>query len=114
MAIMVIKTCEQVEGGLPFDVKWKMYFNVFLDFIIGFVPILGDIGDAMFHANTRNAIILERYLRANKGRTERTEGGYISTPGLPPLTKTAVAERAVGTSSRNGIRTGTVLTEWTQ
>lgn len=45
MALMVLRTCEQIEGGLPSDVKAKMYFNIVLDFGIGLVPFLGDIAD---------------------------------------------------------------------
>ncbi len=45
MAIMVLRTCQQVEGGLPADVTSKMYFNIILDFGIGLVPFLGDVAD---------------------------------------------------------------------
>ena len=45
MALMVLRTCQQVEGGLPANVKAKMYFNIILDFGIGLVPILGDVAD---------------------------------------------------------------------
>ena len=45
MAIMVIRTCQLVEGGLPANVKLKMYLNIILDFVVGLVPVLGDIGD---------------------------------------------------------------------
>jgi hypothetical protein len=40
-----------------------MYTNMALDFGIGLVPVLGDIADAWFKCNTRNNIVLERYLR---------------------------------------------------
>jgi hypothetical protein len=63
MAIMVLRTCQQVEGGLPAEVTSKMWFNIILDFGIGLVPLLGDIADAVFRANTRNAVVLEKYLR---------------------------------------------------
>jgi hypothetical protein len=45
MAIMVLQTCKQVEGGLPLEVMSKMYFNIILDFGIGLIPFLGDIAD---------------------------------------------------------------------
>lgn len=45
MAMMVLRTCQQVEGGLPAAVKSKMMFNIVLDFGIGLVPFLGDIAD---------------------------------------------------------------------
>jgi hypothetical protein len=45
MAMMVLRTCQQVEGGLPNEVKAKMLFNIVLDFGVGLVPFLGDIAD---------------------------------------------------------------------
>lgn len=45
MAMMVLRTCQQVEGGLPKDVQAKMMFNIIVDFGIGLVPFLGDIAD---------------------------------------------------------------------
>jgi hypothetical protein len=62
MAIMVLRTCEQIEGGLPLNIKMEMYVNICLDFVIGLLPFLGDIADALFRANIRNAVVLERYL----------------------------------------------------
>jgi hypothetical protein len=49
MAIMVLRTCEQVEGGLPANVKSKMMMNIVLDFGIGLIPFLGDIADGKPH-----------------------------------------------------------------
>lgn len=43
MAIMVMRTCGQIQGGLPADVKMKMYLNIIVDFGIGLVPFLGDV-----------------------------------------------------------------------
>jgi hypothetical protein len=85
MAIMVIRTCQLVEGGLPANVTLKMYLNIILDFVIGLVPVLGDIADAMFRANTRNAIILEEHLRESGTEKLRVQGGLISlsVPGDP-------------------------------
>src|SRR5881396_383491 len=63
MALMVINTCETVEGGLDSQTRNKMYMNIILDFLVGLVPFLGDIADAMYKCNTRNAILLEDFLR---------------------------------------------------
>lgn len=61
--MMVVKTCEGIEGGLPSHLRTMMLFNVIIDFVIGLVPFLGDIADAVFKCNTRNAVILEKHLR---------------------------------------------------
>lgn len=74
MAIMVMRTCEQVEGGLPANVRSKMYLNIVLDFGIGLVPFLGDIADAVFRANTRNAVELEKHLRAKGAKAMKAQG----------------------------------------
>jgi hypothetical protein len=74
MAMMVLRTCQQVEGGLPNEVKAKMLFNIVLDFGIGLVPFLGDIADALFRANTRNAVVLEKFLRAKGERALKAQG----------------------------------------
>lgn len=78
MAMMVLRTCQQVEGGLPNSIKSKMMFNIIFDFFIGLIPFLGDLADAAFRANTKNAIELENYLR-EKGAKNLKAQGRIST-----------------------------------
>ncbi|KAI9829526.1 MAG: hypothetical protein M1826_005570 [Phylliscum demangeonii] len=78
MAAMVIKTCAKVEGGLPRDVYQRMLFNVILDFVVGLVPFLGDIADVFYRCNTRNVVILEKYLREKGARA-----AAAAAPGLP-------------------------------
>jgi hypothetical protein len=82
MAIMVLRTCQQVEGGLPKDVQSKMYFNIMLDFVVGLVPFLGDIADAVFRANTRNAVELEKFLRKKGAAALKAQGNH--TPAIDP------------------------------
>src|SRR5438874_2066012 len=82
MAMMVLRTCQQVEGGLPANVKSKMMFNIVLDFAIGLVPLIGDVADALFRANTRNAVVLEKYLREKGAKTLKAQGH--APPALDP------------------------------
>jgi len=82
MAMMVYRTCQQVDGGLPSDVQAKMMFNICLDFGIGLIPFLGDIADAVFRANTRNAVVLEKFLRAKGAKALKNQG--IATPPNDP------------------------------
>lgn len=49
MAVMVLRTCQQVEGGLPNAVRSKMFFNIIVDFAVGLVPFIGDIADGKFY-----------------------------------------------------------------
>lgn len=61
--MMVVKNCEDIEGGLPSRLRTTMLINVIIDFIIGLIPFLGDVVDAVYKCNTRNAVILEKHLR---------------------------------------------------
>ena len=45
-----------------------MSFNIFLDAVIGSIPILGGIFDFFFKANTRNIRLLEKYYNQGKYR----------------------------------------------
>jgi hypothetical protein len=83
MAMMVLRTCQQVEGGLPNAIKAKMLFNIVLDFGVGLVPIIGDIADALFRANTRNAVVLEKFLREKGAQNLKIHSGQ-RTPPLDP------------------------------
>ncbi|KAH7342712.1 PH domain-containing protein [Rhexocercosporidium sp. MPI-PUGE-AT-0058] len=76
MAMMVYRSCTKVEGGLPSDVKSKMMFNIVIDFCVGLVPFLGDIADALFRANTKNAVVLETYLREKGAKALQAQGHH--------------------------------------
>ncbi|RPA98177.1 hypothetical protein L873DRAFT_1688605 [Choiromyces venosus 120613-1] len=72
LALMVIRTASQAK--LPSSVTAQMMFNVIIDFVIGLVPFLGDIADIAFKANTRNAIVLEIFLRERGAENIRRQG----------------------------------------
>ncbi|QIW94653.1 hypothetical protein AMS68_000171 [Peltaster fructicola] len=76
LAISVYKKCQKVEGGLDSSTSLQMLINIALDFAVGLIPFLGDIADAAFKCNTKNARLLEVYLDKkhrprNQGRDER-------------------------------------------
>jgi hypothetical protein len=48
MAIMVMRTADKITGGLPADVRMKMYINIIVDFGIGLVPFLGDVSSSRY------------------------------------------------------------------
>jgi hypothetical protein len=91
LAMMVVRSCEEIDGGLPAALRFKMMINVIIDFVIGLVPLVGDIADAIYKANTRNAVILETYLRekgakgtkAASKRSTRREQPVEVDPSLP-------------------------------
>jgi len=82
LALLVMKTCMKIDGGLPTSVKSRMMFNIIIDFVIGIVPFAGDIVDAAFKANTRNAALLEQHLR-EEGRKNLKKSG-LPVPAIDP------------------------------
>ncbi|KAG9585035.1 hypothetical protein KCU77_g10191, partial [Aureobasidium melanogenum] len=62
IALLLVKGCMKVQGGLPMGILIQMLINVAIDFLIGIVPFIGDIADAYFKANTKNCRLLEKHL----------------------------------------------------
>lgn len=48
--------------GVSWSVKSRIIINMLIDFFGGLLPIVGDIFDAFFKANTRNTQLLKNYL----------------------------------------------------
>jgi hypothetical protein len=49
--------------GAPRSVLARMIANVAIDTVVGWVPVLGDLFDVGWKANTRNLAILEQHLQ---------------------------------------------------
>jgi len=50
------------ETKAPAHVIARMLGNVAIDFVLGVVPLVGDLFDLVFKANRKNAMLLERHL----------------------------------------------------
>lgn len=48
--------------GASRRVQWRIIRNMLIEFFVGLFPLLGDVFDAVFKANTRNTRLLKRYL----------------------------------------------------
>ena len=46
---------------VPAPVIFRMFVNIFLDLIIGSIPILGDLFDLSWKANVRNVRLMQEY-----------------------------------------------------
>jgi Domain of unknown function (DUF4112) len=53
-----------VKFDLPRSVMLRMVFNIAIDAIVGAVPILGDLFDTTWKANTKNVNLLEAHLKS--------------------------------------------------
>ena len=74
LALLLVWQCTRIECGLG-STLYRMLLNVLVDFGVGLIPILGDLFDASFKANTKNVRLLERRLdevyRPKSGRNEK-------------------------------------------
>jgi hypothetical protein len=57
---------EAARLGAPRAVLLRMAVNLLLDFLVGAVPVLGDLFDFAFKANRRNLELLRRALAARR------------------------------------------------
>ncbi|KAE8131798.1 hypothetical protein BDV38DRAFT_297532 [Aspergillus pseudotamarii] len=86
LAMMVVNTCDKIDGGLPTRLRMMMLINVIIDFAIGLVPFVGDLADAMYKCNTRNAVMLEKHLREKGAKAlseQRRRHENDTDPSLP-------------------------------
>lgn len=48
--------------GVPLYLKLKMAKNIFIDWLVGLIPLVGDIFDIGWKANMRNSTLLLHYI----------------------------------------------------
>ena len=60
---------------VPRVILLKMMFSALLDALIGAVPVLGNVGDVFWRANTSNLALLERHARP--GAVRPSTGDYV-------------------------------------
>jgi hypothetical protein len=64
-------------AGAPASVLGRMAVNVWVDTLIGGIPLLGDLFDFGYQANLRNVALLERSLADPRG-ARRAGRGFIA------------------------------------
>lgn len=47
---------------LPWHVKTTMIWNLFIDWLIGLIPLLGDVFDVGWKANQKNVALIKKYI----------------------------------------------------
>jgi hypothetical protein len=61
------------QAGVPRVTVARMALNIALDYIVGIVPIVGDMFDVYWKANVRNVELMRRHARANPEQERRLE-----------------------------------------
>jgi len=82
LGLMVLRSADKIEGGLPQSLKIQMLFWIFVDFVVGLVPFVGDLLDAVVRANTKIAILLEAHLREKGIKNLKASG--LPVPEVDP------------------------------
>jgi hypothetical protein len=67
---------QAIQFRLPLTILVRMLFNIILDGTVGSIPILGDLFDTTWKANTRNVNLLEAHLR-DPVRSKQTNQWFL-------------------------------------
>lgn len=62
--------------GVPRIVQLRMIFNVAIDVLTGFIPLIGDLFDFAWKANNRNMALLERHMYEEHGPS-RSDWAFV-------------------------------------
>jgi hypothetical protein len=65
---------------VPSEIQLHMLSNIALDALIGTVPVIGDVFDFVFKAQTRNLALLDTWLETPHQTARRSKRGLILIP----------------------------------
>ncbi|PGH19417.1 hypothetical protein AJ80_03917 [Polytolypa hystricis UAMH7299] len=102
LALMVVMSCNKIDGKLPTGIRLRMLFNVAIDFFIGLIPIVGDLADAIYKCNTRNAVLLEKFLKERGEKNLQNSEKQNSDPENNGRIREAEEERGRHHQQRGG------------
>jgi len=92
--VLVIRKARRAE--IPWWLTQRMIFNLAVATTVGLVPIVGDVILAAFRANSRNAALLEEFLRLRGENVTRTAGetSALAERGTNPRDEPQTAHEA--------------------
>jgi hypothetical protein len=67
------------KAGVPGHIRAKMIWNIFIDWLIGSIPLVGDLFDIGWKANTKNVKIITEYYQKQKD-ADILDGDYTKVP----------------------------------
>lgn len=101
-ALQLVRKARTIEGGLPKGLEAEMMANVMFDFGIGLIPIVGDFINVLYKCNSRNFILLEKYLVKKYGAIANP-----LPPSNPSVTQTPINNNLNPPSNPSGRETPT-------
>ena len=66
--------------GVPAVIQLHMLTNIAIDATIGTIPVIGDLFDFVFKAQTRNLAMIDHWLQTPHEATKRSRRGLIFVP----------------------------------
>jgi hypothetical protein len=78
IAVYALRVARQL--GAPGVIQLHMLSNIAIDASVGTIPVLGDLFDFVFKAQTRNLALLEDWLRTPHVTAKRSRRGVILVP----------------------------------
>ena len=64
----------------PSEIQLHMLTNIALDALVGMIPILGDLFDFAYQAQTRNLALLDRWVASPHKQARRSRLGLLLIP----------------------------------
>jgi hypothetical protein len=78
IAVYALHVARQL--GAPGVIQLHMLSNIALDASIGTIPVIGDLFDFAFKAQTRNLALLDEWLQTPHDATKRSKRGLVMVP----------------------------------
>jgi len=78
IAVYALHVARQLRA--PGVIQLHMLSNIAIDATVGTIPILGDLFDFVFKAQTRNLALLDEWLQTPHEATKRSKRGLILVP----------------------------------
>lgn len=105
LAANLVRKMTKVEGGLPAGVLIWMVFNLAIDFLVGLIPIVGDLADAAIRANSKNVRLFEEHLdkKYKPKMVKAQEDEIVANGGRRPRPATVYEEFSDDEMDRAGI-----------
>jgi hypothetical protein len=78
IAVYALRVARQL--GAPSVIQLHMLTNIAIDASVGTIPLVGDLFDFVFKAQTRNLALLDDWLKTPHAATKRSKRGLIMVP----------------------------------
>lgn len=79
-SLTILQTARKLDDGMPLDLQLLFLLNILIDFLLGLIPIVGDLVEVGYKANLRNFLLLEKHLT----RVGQKNMGVISADEVRP------------------------------